>query len=56
MIENSWKIVRLLLLIGLLFSLSFWEGRPPLPQEPVFILDEKFTGETVQSKYERLGE
>lgn len=34
---------------------EIWENRPPLPQEPVFILDEKYTGESVLDKYERIG-
>jgi len=35
---------------------EIWEARPSLPQEPVFILDDKYTGETVKSKYERISE
>lgn len=35
---------------------EIWEGRPPMPQEPVFVLGDQFTGETVMQKYERVSE
>ena len=33
---------------------EIWDERPPLPQKPVMLLDEKYTGESVKSKYERV--
>jgi len=33
---------------------SVWEDRPLPPSEKVFILDEKYAGESVQSKYDRI--
>jgi Xaa-Pro aminopeptidase len=33
---------------------GMWKDRPALPQEPVFILDEKYAGESVASKLKRL--
>lgn len=34
---------------------EIWEDRPKMPQEPAFVLDDKYTGETVLQKYERVG-
>lgn len=33
---------------------SIWEDRPSLPTNPIFILDEQLTGESAQSKIERI--
>lgn len=31
-----------------------WENRPQMPQEAVWVLEDKYAGESVQSKYERI--
>lgn len=33
---------------------EIWEGRPELSNEPAFLLDEKYTGESVESKLTRI--
>ena len=33
-----------------------WEERPTLPKEKVYLLDEKFSGESLESKLKRLRE
>ena len=34
----------------------FWKDRPPIPAEPVYLLDEVYTGEGVSSKLQRVRE
>ena len=31
-----------------------WEDRPKMPQEPVWVLEDKYAGESVKEKYERI--
>lgn len=35
---------------------EIWEDRPKAPEEAVWILEEKYSGETVKSKYQRIAE
>lgn len=49
--ENNFKINYSIDLID-----EIWENRPELSKEPAFILDEKFTGESIESKIKRIRE